>query len=134
MLHKLALFLFITTSVFSQEKPAQFSLVEAVEFALENNYKGLNAARDVEIAKLQKWQTTSTGLPQIKADINYNNWLKQQVSLIPAEFFGGNPGQFAEITFGTKQTLNGTVTVSQKIFDGSYLVGLQAAKVFLEIS
>ncbi|MDC1472431.1 TolC family protein [Flavobacteriaceae bacterium] len=134
MLHKLALFLFVTTSVFSQDKPTQFSLVEAVEFALENNYKGLNAARDVEIAKLQKWQTTSTGLPQIKADINYNNWLKQQVSLIPAEFFGGNPGQFAEITFGTKQTLNGTVTVSQKIFDGSYLVGLQAAKVFLEIS
>jgi len=134
MLHKLALFLFITTAVFSQEKPTQFSLVEAVEFALENNYKGLNAARDVEIAKLQKWQTTSTGLPQIKAAINYNNWLKQQVSLIPAEFFGGNPGQFAEITFGTKQTLNGTVTVSQKIFDGSYLVGLQAAKVFLEIS
>ena len=34
----------------------------------------------------------------------YNNWLKQQVSLIPAEFFGGNPGQFAEIAFGTKQT------------------------------
>ena len=134
MLHKLTLFLFITTSVFSQEKPMQFSLVEAVEFALENNYKGINAARDVEIAKLQKWETTSKGLPQIKAAINYNNWLKQQVSLIPAEFFGGNPGQFAEIAFGTKQTLNGTVTVSQKIFDGSYLVGLQAAKVFLDIS
>ena len=54
--------------------------------------------------------------------------------MIPAEFFGGSPGQFAEIAFGTKQTMNGTVTISQKIFDGSYLVGLQAAKVFLEIS
>jgi len=134
MLHKITLFIFITTSAFSQEKPIPFSLVEAVEFALENNYVGINAARDVEIAKLQKWETTSTGLPQIKAAINYNNWLKQQVSLIPAEFFGGNPGQFAEIAFGTKQTLNATVTISQKLFDGSYLVGLQAAKVFLEIS
>ena len=134
MLHKLTLFLLISTSVFSQEEVYRFSLKEAVDFALENNSISKNAARDVEIAKLQKWETTSTGLPQIKAAISYNNWLKQQISLIPAEFFGGEPGQFAEIAFGTKQTMNGTVTISQKIFDGSYLVGLQAAKVYLEIS
>ena len=134
MLHKLILFLFITTSVFSQQETTQFSLKEAAEFAIQNNYLGKNAARDVEIAKLQKWQTTSTGLPQIKATLKYNNWLKQQISLIPAEFFGGPAGQFSEITFGTKQTMNGTLKVSQKIFDGSYLVGLQAAKVYLDIS
>jgi len=131
---KLTLFLLITTSLFSQQETLQFSLKEAVEFALQNNTMSKNAARDIEIAKLQKWETTSTGLPQINADITFNNWLKQQISLIPAEFFGGSPGQFSEITFGTKQTMNGTVTVSQKIFDGSYLVGLQAAKVYLEIS
>ena len=134
MLHKLTLFLLISTSVFSQQEISRFSLKEAVDFALQNNSISKNAARDVEIAKLQKWETTSTGLPQIKAAISYNNWLKQQISLIPAEFFGGSPGQFAEIAFGTKQTMNGTVTISQKIFDGSYLVGLQAAKVYLEIS
>ena len=134
MLPKLTLFLLITTSLFSQQETLQFSLKEAVEFALQNNTMSKNAARDIEIAKLQKWETTSTGLPQINADITFNNWLKQQISLIPAEFFGGSPGQFSEITFGTKQTMNGTVTVSQKIFDGSYLVGLQAAKVYLEIS
>jgi len=134
MLHKLTLFLLISTSVFSQQEISRFSLKEAVDFALENNSISKNATRDVEIAKLQKWETTSTGLPQIKAAISYNNWLKQQISLIPAEFFGGAPGQFAEIAFGTKQTMNGTVTITQKIFDGSYLVGLQAAKVYLEIS
>jgi outer membrane protein TolC len=134
MLPKFIIFLFITTSVFSQQEITQLSLKEAVDFALQNNSISKNAARDVEIAKLQKWETTSTGLPQIKAAISYNNWLRQQISLIPAEFFGGNPGQFAEIAFGTKQTMNGTITVSQKIFDGSYLVGLQAAKVYLEIS
>jgi len=134
MLPKFILFLLITTSVFSQPEMSRFSLKEAVDFALQNNSLSKNAARDVEIAKLQKWETTSTGLPQIKAGITYNNWLKQQISLIPAEFFGGSPGQFAEIAFGTKQTMNGTVTISQKIFDGSYLVGLQAAKVYLEIS
>jgi outer membrane protein TolC len=134
MLTKLTLFLLITTSVFSQQEISRFSLKEAIDFAIRNNSLSKNAARDVKIAKLQKWETTSTGLPQIKASINYNNWLKQQISLIPAEFFGGSPGQFSEIAFGTKQTMNGTVTISQKIFDGSYLVGLQAAKVYLEIS
>ena len=134
MLHKLTLFLFITTSVFSQQDISRFSLKEAVDFAIQNNSISKNAARDVEIARLQKWETTSTGLPQIKADISYNNWLKQQVSLIPARFGGGAAGEFTEIVFGTQQTMNGSITVSQKIFDGSYLVGLQAAKVYLEIS
>ena len=119
---------------FSQENTNSFTLQEAIDFALENNRTAKNAAQDIEAAKKQKWETIATGLPQIEASIDYNNWLKQQVSLIPAEFFGGNPGEFAEIAFGTKQTMNATATVTQKIFDGSYLVGLQSARVFLEIS
>lgn len=118
----------------SQETTQQFSLNEAIEFALENNRQAKNAQRDIEAAIKQKWETTSTGLPQISAAIDYNNFLKQPVSLIPAEFFGGNPGEFAEVVFGTKQTMNATAVINQKIFDGSYLVGLQSAKVFLEIS
>jgi len=118
----------------SQETPETLSLQEAIDFALENNRTAKNAQRDIEAAKKQKWETIATGLPQISTSINYNYWLKQQVSLIPAEFFGGNPGEFAEVAFGTKQTMNATATLNQKIFDGSYLVGLQSAKVFLEIS
>lgn len=130
----LLLSLSLSISVFSQENTQSFSLQEAINFALQNNRTAKNAARDIEAAKQQKWETTATGLPQINAEIGYQNWLKQQVSLIPAEFFGGNPGEFAEVTFGTKQSVNATATLSQKIFDGSYLVGLQSAKVFLEIS
>ena len=118
----------------TQEIPQALSLQEAIDFALENNRTVKNAQRDVEAAKQQKWETISTGLPQINASIGYNKWLKQQLSLIPAEFFGGNPGEFAEIAFGTKQSVNAKITLEQKIFDGSYLVGLQSAKVFLEIS
>ncbi|MBT8273606.1 MAG: TolC family protein [Bacteroidia bacterium] len=121
-----------SVNMFAQEQ--KFSLQEAIDFALENNRTAKNAARDIEAAKKQKWETTATGLPQISASIDYNNWLKQQVSLIPAEFFGGNPGEFAEVAFGTEQSMNATAVVNQKIFDGSYLVGLQSAKVFLEIS
>ena len=118
----------------SQDDPNSFSLQEAIDYALENNRQAKNAARDIDAAKEQKWETTATGLPQINAGINYQNFLKQQISLVPAEFFGGNPGEFAEVIFGVQHNVNATATLDQLIFDGSYLVGLQSAKVFLEIS
>ncbi len=128
----LILFSFVTG--FSQENAASFTLEEAIDFALENNRTAKNAQRDIKAAEKQKWETISTGLPQIEASIDYNNFLKQQITLIPAEFSGGNTGEFAEIIFGTKQTMNAAATVKQLLFDGSYLVGLQSARVFLEIS
>lgn len=119
---------------FSQDNSSQFTLQEAIDFALQNNRTVKNAARDIKAAEKQKWETIATGLPQIDASLDYQNFLKQQIALIPAEFFGGNPGEFAEIIFGTKQTMNATATLKQLLFDGSYLVGLQSARVFLEIS
>lgn len=119
---------------FSQEQPTSFTLQEAIDYALENNRTAINAARDIEAAKAQKWETTATGLPQVSSAIDYQNFLKQQVQVIPAEFFGGRPGEFQEVVFGTKQSVNAFATLNQKVFDGSYLVGLQSAKVFLEIS
>ncbi|MBJ2176419.1 TolC family protein [Aureibaculum sp. A20] len=126
--------LLLTTYGFSQENSKSFSLQQAIDFALENNRTAKNALLDIDAAKKQKWETTAIGLPQVDASINYNNWLKQQVSLIPAEFFGGNAGEYAEVVFSTKQSMDATVTLKQLLFDGSYLVGLQSAKVFLEIS
>lgn len=122
------------TSSISQENSMVFSLEEAIEYALANNRTAINAQRDIDAAKRQKWETTATGLPQINASVDYQNFLKQPISLIPAEFFGGNPGEFAEVVFGTNQNMNATATIEQLLFDGSYIVGLQSAKVFLEIS
>ena len=118
----------------SQEQPNSFSLDEAIAFALENNYSAINADRDILDAKKQKWETIADGLPQISGDISYQNQLKQPVSLIPAEFFGGDPGTFVPITFGQPQQANATATLRQQIFDGSYFVGVQATKTFLRYS
>ncbi len=134
MLHKFIIFLLFAASLNAQENKYSFTLQEAIDFAIQNNRAVQNAERDVKIAVQTKRETTATGLPQINVSVGYNNWLEQQVSLIPAEFFGGAPGQFEEVLFGTRQTMNSAVTVKQKLFDGSYLVALQAAKVFLEIS
>ena len=134
MLHKFIIFLLFATSLNAQKNKYSFTLQDAVDFATDNNRAIQNAERDVKIAAQTKRETTATGLPQINANIGYNNWLEQQVSLIPAGVFGGVPGQFSEVTFGTTQTMNGSINIRQKLFDGSYLVALQAAKVYLEIS
>lgn len=116
------------------QETSSLSLQQAIDYALKNSYATINADRDVDIAKKKKWETTTIGLPEINAKIDYQNWIKQQVSLLPAEFFGGNPGEFEEISFGTKHNMNATATLNQLIFDGSYLVGLQSAKTYLKIS
>ncbi len=129
--------LFAITMVYSQEEVTNtnsFSLEEAIGFALKNNYEAINADRDLIDAKKQKWETIATGLPQITGAINYQNQLKQPVSLIPAEFAGGEPGTFVPIVFGQAQSANATATLRQQIFDGSYIVGVQATKAFLSYS
>lgn len=135
-MNKIITFLVLLFSLGSlqAQETYSFTLDEAVQYALENNYTVRNAALDIEAAEKQKWEATSYGLPQIDAGIDYQNWLKQQVSFIPSEIIGGDPGEFTPVVFGTKQNMNATVTMNQLIFDGSYLVGLQSAKTFLMIS
>jgi outer membrane protein TolC len=121
-------------SVFAQTLPDSVSLEEALAFGEQNNRTIQNANLEVQKAYKQKWSTIAIGLPQISANANYQNFIELPTSLIPAQFFGGNEGDFAEVQFGTPQTMDAGVTVQQLIFDGSYLVGLEASRVFLAIS
>ncbi|MGW9684813.1 TolC family protein [Flagellimonas sp. 2504JD1-5] len=128
--------LFVLLSWFShaQDSSNSYSLDEAIVYALEHNYSAINASRDIVDAQKQKWETIASGLPQISGAINYQNQLKQPVSQIPAEFFGGEPGTFQEVVFGQPQSATATATLEQQIFDGSYIVGVQATRAFLSFS
>ena len=144
-----------TFSVKAQEKTLQLSLDEAIAFALENSYNAKAAKNDIKSANEKVWETTAIGLPQINAAVDYQNFLKQPVSLLPAAAFDNTsstvstvedyfdlqanreptaPGGFIPVVFGTPQNMNATVTLTQLLFDGSYLVGLQASKTFLKIT
>lgn len=118
----------------AQDTIPNFSLDGAIAYALERNYSAINASRDIVDAQKQKWETIATGLPQISGAVSYQNQLKQPVSQIPAEFFGGEPGTYQEVVFGQKQSMTASATLRQQIFDGSYIVGVQATKTFLEYS
>lgn len=123
--------LFFAVSLEAQESTRMsLSLQQAIDFAVKNSYDNKVAQKDIESAKQQKWETTTIGLPQIEGTVDYQNFLKQQVTLFDTNGDGINE----EFTFGTKQNINAAVTLRQLIFDGSYLVGLQSARTFLKIS
>lgn len=132
---KIKLFLGLFCMVLqAQDLPDSLTLDEAIAYGLTNNRSIINANRDIQKAKKDRWKTIALGLPQISSEVNYQNFLEMPVSLVPAEFFGGNPGEFSELTFGTEQNMIGSLKVEQLVFDGSYLVGLEASRVYLSIS
>eukprot|EP01093_Parvamoeba_rugata_P013802 TRINITY_DN4312_c0_g1_i11.p1 TRINITY_DN4312_c0_g1~~TRINITY_DN4312_c0_g1_i11.p1 ORF type:complete len:447 (+),score=106.32 TRINITY_DN4312_c0_g1_i11:3539-4879(+) len=131
----LILITFLSISLgYSQEQTNSFTLEEAIQFALENNYAAINADRDIIDAQKQKWETIASGLPQVNGAISYQNQLKQPVSLLPAELAGGAAGEFIPVVFSQPQSATATATLTQQIFDGSYIVGIQATKAFLSYS
>ena len=131
----LALLMLLTvTWSYAQEQTYSFTLEEAINFAIENNYGAINADRDLLDAQKQKWETIATGLPQISGAVSYQNQLKQPVSLLPGELAGQEPGTFIPIVFSQPQTASATATLKQQIFDGSYIVGIQATKAFIAYS
>lgn len=119
---------------YSQDQTYSFTLEEAIQFALENNYSAINANRDIIDAQKQKWETIAGGLPQVNGSVGYQNQLKQPVSLLPAELAGGEAGTFIPVIFSQPQSATATATLTQQIFDGSYIVGVQATKAFLSYS
>lgn len=118
----------------SAQEAIPLSLGEAVKYALENNYDIINSQKDVEISEKQVSATMAIGFPQINANLDYTNFLELPTSLIPAEFFGGEPGEFIEVSFGTEHNFSAEATLTQLIFNGSYIVGLQAAKEVVDVS
>ncbi|WP_372755192.1 TolC family protein [Labilibaculum sp.] len=116
------------------ESKLKLSLFEAQEYALQNSYSVKGSEYDLKIAKKKVWEAIADGLPQIDFSGDYNNNLDVAVSLLPSEFFGGEEGTYTAIKFSQQYTSSAGITVNQKIFDGSYIVGTMAAKVFVQLT
>jgi outer membrane protein len=103
------------------------SLEEARKHAIEYNKTVQNA--DLAIVESQKKinETLSAGLPQADVTIDYSNFLGAEMEF---SFQEGVPPQ--KIPFDPTSNLN--LTVSQLIFNGGYIVGLQSAKLYKELT
>jgi len=118
----------------AQDSIRAFTIEEAQAFALENNLNIRNAQLDVEHAKKVVWENLSLYMPQVNSGIIYNNNLSLQTSLIPAEIFGGPAGEYIEVQFGTQHNATASITATQIIINMPYIIGLQAANLFRNLS
>lgn len=133
----------------AQEDSKSYSLKEAIEYAKEHNYDLINAQTDIEIAEKKVWETTAIGLPQVNGTISNENFIDIPITLMPdfisSSVYGVNEyafgltpvvpqsedPQFFAVQFGTKHNATAGVDVSQLLFSGEYIVGLQASKAYL---
>ncbi|MBK7182381.1 MAG: TolC family protein [Bacteroidetes bacterium] len=132
----IGLLAFISNS-FAQTKDNNsysFSLQQAIDFSLQNQNNIKNAMIDEQIAKAKVREITGMGLPQINASFDLKDFVEIPTSLIPAEIFGGPPGSYAAVKFGTQYQATAGLDASQLIFSGDYFLGLKASKVFVELS
>ncbi|MFS8617447.1 MAG: TolC family protein [Solitalea sp.] len=111
-----------------------FNLEECIDYAFNNQYGVKNAELDVEMAESVVKETIGGGLPQVSGGMNFQDYLKLPTQLIPGEFFGQEPGTYIPVQFGTQFALTYGLEATQLLFDGSYFVGLQASKVYKELS
>lgn len=135
-LYILLFLLFLFTSVKAQERTDlkyDFTLNEAINYALQHQSSILNAKIDEEIAQNSVKQTIGIGLPQVSSTFSFQDFLKVPTSLLPGEIFG-QPGVQIPVQFGVKYQSSTGIQLSQLLFDGSYIVGLQASKTYKELS
>ena len=118
--------------VAAQEK--DFTLQEAVRYGLSHNPTLENAKKDVDLAREKVNEIKAIGLPQINGSGNFMQYMRIPVQVIPnftnSFLPPGAPkgADYIELSFAQKYTAMGSFQLSQLLFDGSYLVGLQASR------
>ena len=131
--------LLIILSIFSgrvsgqQDSVLSFTLQEAMDHAVAHNLTIRNAAEDVQYAEKQIKQYLATGFPQVNASINYNDNLYLPTTLIP-DFINGNPNKKIEVQFGSQHNAIAGISAQQMVFNGPFIVGLEAMKVLRRLN
>jgi len=134
LMHLFVALLFISRSWAQADATKSFTLKEALDYALKNNVNNLNASLDDQIAKSYNKEIRGIGFPQINGSFDVKDFVEIPTSLIPAEFFGGAPGSYAPVKFGTQYNSAASLTASQIVFSSDYFLALKASKTLLELS
>lgn len=143
-LSMLMLCLFLAGNVSAQQS---FTLDQCIDYALKNSINVQNSVLDEQIAAAKVKETIGLGLPQISAtsSIVHNPKLSRFFTTYTGSggFIGdlsGVPGiQVGDVIaarnfFQLQSSGGASVTANQLLFNGSYLVGLQASSVYKELA
>ncbi|MFM8595485.1 MAG: TolC family protein [Flavobacteriales bacterium] len=111
----------------------KYDLATCLRMADSANVQIRNAQLDVAINESQRSAYLSSRLPSLNfvADYKYNAIIPGQV--VPAQFFGGAPGTFAEVKFGVPIVLSNTVQLNQILFNSQVNYGLAALRINSDI-
>jgi outer membrane protein len=113
---------------------ASFSLQQAIEYAYAHQSAYLNALLDEQISAAHVKEIVGIGLPQISGSFDLKDFVEIPTSFIPAEFFGGESGDFIPVKFGTRYQASAGISASQLVFDPTYLIGVKATKGLRELA
>ncbi len=130
----LILSLFIVTAAQAQEQKTvhAFSLADAVSYAQKNNVQVKNALLDIDAQIQTNREIASAALPSVNSSVGGTDFLTIPTSLLPGQIFGGAPGTFIPVQFGTKFNANYGLNFNQILFDGQVFIALQARATSLE--
>jgi len=109
---------------------AELSLVDAIKVAVANNPQVNRALLSVKDADELVKIAYSDVYPSVSSNINYTRNFEVPVQFVPGEFFGGDPGTFIPVEFGTDNNWQGGFSVQQNIFRGEVFVGLSTSEIF----
>ncbi|WP_235290958.1 TolC family protein [Portibacter lacus] len=118
---------------FQLQAQENFSIKEAVDFAIKNSANTKLNQLELTKAEAQIKEYRATGLPQISGGINYQHFINLPTSLLPGEFLGLPAGTFAEVQFGLKNSLTASAEMNTLIFDGSFFTGLKAQRIYKDL-
>ncbi|MGE0931797.1 TolC family protein [Peijinzhouia sedimentorum] len=123
-----ALLVLISFAGFGQS--ASFSLQQSLDYALANNQNLLNAKIERDISETVVKETLSRGLPQITA----NGGVSKNLIIPEVPFTNPITNEETTIAFQRKYNGNALVNLEQMIFDGSFFVGLEAARTYRQLA
>lgn len=115
-----------------QGQAEQLSLQQAIHYALEQSTAIKDAKIAIADAEQRIIENRAWGLPQLTGDLNFQRYLQVPKVPLPVALIGENPppGTPTEVSFFLKNNFTASVMLDAVIFDGSYFVGLQAARTF----
>jgi len=126
----------LSSNLFAQQAPVAMSLQEAQAFAAKNAYSLNYSEMDVQMAVHRNRELTAIGLPQVNGEVSFQNSLVLPTTVLPANAFNpeADPNELIGIQFGTDYSATAALSASQLIFDGTYFIGLKAAKTYVKLN
>lgn len=125
-----------------QGQHQSFTLERAILYGQENHNDVKTAMLDIADADQNIREFTATGMPKVNGSVQLQHFIDVPTSILPrGSFFQGdpdqgippNPTEDLEVQFGVKNNVTAQISADLLLFDGSFFVGLQAARLFKEL-